>query len=142
MIMLTLIFFLLLCASKIPLEFNGQCRSLDVIKRWKATEFRTFLLYVGPLVLLNKISRNQYEQFLSLSIAMSILSLDLNYLDSFAHKLLVFFVKSFSRTYRSYLVSHNVHGLLHLFEDYTNFGSLDNINCFPLKIIYKRLRNK
>ena len=36
-------------------------RSLDILKRWKATEFRQFLLYTGPVVLLKNITDDMYE---------------------------------------------------------------------------------
>ena len=30
-------------------------------------------------------------------------------------------------------MSYNVHSLIHLIDDYTNYGSLDNISCFPFE---------
>ena len=33
------------------IEFNRVARGLDVISYWKATELRTFLMYLGPMVL-------------------------------------------------------------------------------------------
>lgn len=122
------------CVPMIPDEFNRKCRTLDLVKRWKATELRTFLLYIGPLVLLNNISTKQYEQFLALNVAMTIfLSPELSEKASFAHTLLQYFVKSFSNTYGNYLISHNVHGLLHLYDDYLKFGPLNNVNCFSFE---------
>ena len=34
-----------------PSEFARQPSGLDELKIWKATELRTFLLHVGPIVL-------------------------------------------------------------------------------------------
>lgn len=36
------------CSTQ-PIEFNRAIRGLDVISFWKGTEFRTFLLYTGPI---------------------------------------------------------------------------------------------
>lgn len=36
-----------------PREFNWHCRSIQMIRCWKATEFRHFLLYAGPALLMN-----------------------------------------------------------------------------------------
>jgi len=42
---------LLALQSQIPVEFQRTTRSLVDILRWKATEFRFFLLYSGPVLL-------------------------------------------------------------------------------------------
>jgi hypothetical protein len=59
-------------AKHIPKEFARQPRSLHEYKRWKATEWRQFLLNSGPVVLFDLISRPVYENFLRLSVAMTI----------------------------------------------------------------------
>lgn len=35
---------------KLPREFNRPVRSLEHLSRWKGTEFRTFLLYLSPII--------------------------------------------------------------------------------------------
>jgi hypothetical protein len=48
-------------------------RSLCEIDRWKATEFRLFLLYFGKFVLKGFINEDSFENFMTLSVAISIL---------------------------------------------------------------------
>lgn len=57
----------------LPREFARQPRSLASQERWKATEFRQFLLYTGPVVLRAVLPDSFYYHFLSLTVAMSIL---------------------------------------------------------------------
>jgi hypothetical protein len=59
-----------------------------------------------------------------LNIAMLILlSSDRKFLLQYAKELLDFFVKNFQNIYGQQFVSHNVHALLHLCDDYDLFGS-------------------
>ena len=38
------------CSKYLPNQFKRKIRTIEHLEKWKATEFRTFLLYVGPLV--------------------------------------------------------------------------------------------
>ena len=64
---------LLLLKNEISTNFARQPRSLTELDRWKATEFRQFLLYTGVVVLRVVLSKPQYEHFLTLTIAVRIL---------------------------------------------------------------------
>ncbi|XP_076684082.1 uncharacterized protein LOC143377055, partial [Andrena cerasifolii] len=100
-------------STSMPREFMRKPRSLDVLKRWKATEFRQFLLYTGPVVLLNNITPDRYLNFLTLYAAFVILS-HRKYFDhlDYAIELLEYFVETFKSLYEPKHVSHNVHNLL------------------------------
>ena len=129
---------LLVLKGKMPQEFARQPRSLSELDRWKATEFRQFLLYTGPLVLKGVVTRATYGHFMALSVALSILlnsdvKVREHYLD-YANKLLEYFVGNCSHIYGETFNVYNVHGLLHLHEDVENHNtSLNEISCFQFE---------
>jgi len=66
------------------------------LARWKATEFRQFLLYSGIVVLHSIIPNQVYDHCLCLHVAMVIyLSPNYNNLSTFANSLLTDFVNNF-----------------------------------------------
>ncbi|KAF5281928.1 hypothetical protein FQR65_LT14454 [Abscondita terminalis] len=123
--------------STVPQEFVRKPRAIKEYKLWKATEFRQFLLYSGPVVLRKLLSEHMYTNFLCLHIAITILGSpnfskhqeNINY----ANSLLLYFVKSFQIIYGEAYVSHNVHNLVHLAEDVKQFGSLDSFSAFQFE---------
>ena len=128
-----------------PRVFARQPRSLIELERWKATEFRQFLLYTGPIVLRNVVADKTYTHFLALSIAMSIM-LDVNtagrnaYL-AYAQQLLQYFVNNCKHVYGETFAVYNVHSLLHLHEDVSFYGcSLNEISCFPFENFMQHLK--
>lgn len=127
--------YLVSLREHMPVEFCRKPRSLLEVKRWKATEFRQFLLYTGPVVLLGKVSDVMYKNFLLLSVAMYILlsnNLCMKY-SEYAGDLLKLFVEHYSEVYGRNMVVYNVHNLLHLADDAKRYGSLDNVSSFPFE---------
>lgn len=130
-----------LVKNYIPIEFCRKPRDVEEACRWKATEFRQLLIYTGPIILKNILSKKCYTNFMCLHIAMVILiSPNLTKYIEFAQLLLNSFVKYFQDIYGKHLISHNIHGLLHLCEDYKLFGPLDNVSCFPFENFKSILR--
>ncbi|KAK9732188.1 hypothetical protein QE152_g12991 [Popillia japonica] len=127
-----------------PKEFCRKPRSLSDVHHWKATEFRNFLLYFGPLVLKKAVSKKVYLNFLSLHVAIRILSSSTmvqNHLNiEYAHNLLKYFTTTFELIYGVDKVSHNVHGLLHLCEDVKQFGALDQYSSFRFENYMKDIK--
>jgi len=129
-----------LCAlnSKMPRDFARQPRSMYDMDKWKATEYRQFVLYTGPLVLRSVVSEKLYSHFLCLTVALSILleSNDVTrnaYLD-YAKELLIHFVQSGKHMYGETFTSYNVHTLIHLTEDVQHFNtSLNDICAFQFE---------
>lgn len=131
--------------GKMPREFARQPRALLYLDKWKATEFRQFLLYTGPLVLKSVLKEEVYSHFLTLTVAMSIL-LDSNqttrneYLQ-YARELLEYFVKHSPAIYGDTFTTYNVHSLLHLQDDVQHFGtSLNEISAFQFENYLFKLR--
>ncbi|KAF0757399.1 Uncharacterized protein FWK35_00026112, partial [Aphis craccivora] len=125
-----------------PSEIARKPRGLDQVNRWKGTEFRTFLLYVGTIVSKSVLSKVHWNHFFHLSISMIILLSPeyTQYLDM-ARQLLDGFVEHFEKLYGRHLISHNIHGLLHLCDDYANFGPLDQCSTFPFENYMGVLKN-
>ncbi|KAG7470152.1 hypothetical protein MATL_G00136460 [Megalops atlanticus] len=134
---------LVLLGKKLPKEFGRKGRSLREVDRWKATEFRTFLLYTGPIALKNTLPDAMYNHFLLLHVGITILCsthLSEHYCD-YAEKVLTVFVQNFSVIYGDFVV-YNVHGLIHLANDVRKFGPLPKISAFPFENYLYQLKRK
>ncbi|CAG9812980.1 unnamed protein product [Phaedon cochleariae] len=120
--------------NHIPIEFARKPRSLEEVKRWKATEFRFFLLYSGSFILNGLIDEKHFLNFLSLHISARIFSNNSpDNLFEFATSLLEYFVKSFEKLYGREFLSRNVHNLLHVSDDIKTFGPLHCYSAFPFE---------
>lgn len=128
---------------QIPTEFQRKPRSIYDYLKWKATEFRFFLLYCGPVVLTNILSRKLYHHFLLLHVACRILCNDQLALThkSIAKKYLKKFVLALSHLYGPQYQVINMHNLLHVADDVTNFNcSLSKISCFPFENVLGEIK--
>lgn len=134
---------LLSLSGKLPREFSRQPRSLTDLDRWKATEFRQFLLYTGPVVLRGILQDSFYHHFLT--VAMSVL-LDSNGITrmssiGYAEELLVYFYRTSTKLYSPIFPSYNVHALIHLVEDAMHFEtSLNDISAFQFENHLQKLK--
>jgi hypothetical protein len=128
--------------SYIPCEFARKPRSLHEIDRFKATEFRLFLLYIGPVVLKGNVSDAIYKHFLLLHVAISCLVSNKFHqkLNTYAKNLLVSFVQYAEQLYGGEFLVYNVHCLVHIADDVRRFGPLDNISSFPFENHLKSLK--
>jgi len=114
----------------IPCEFSRKTRSIVECKRYKATEFRLFLLYTGPVVLRQVLPPKIYNNFITLSLASTILISNYyskcEHFISYAHELMKHFIINSIQIYGPDFISHNIHSFLHLSDCVRLFGSLDN----------------
>lgn len=136
----------------IPVEFARKPRELYIVLRWKATEFRLFLLYVGPIVLKNILSEQKYNHFLEFHCAMRILLNPIlckeQELRQYAKALLKHFVHSTAILYDKDFISHNFHNNIHIVNDADYFvDKLDNfslhtVSAFPFKNYMQNIKRK
>ncbi|KAL6491430.1 hypothetical protein MHYP_G00017750 [Metynnis hypsauchen] len=118
-----------------PVEFARKQKDLTEVDRWKATELRQLMLYSGPVVLRDCLPSELYDNFMLFSVAMRLLLSPGNneQMVKFAHDLLVSFVQHFGKLYGSDKVVFTIHQLIHLADEYRQFGPLDNVSGFPFE---------
>ncbi|XP_012562248.1 uncharacterized protein LOC105847311 [Hydra vulgaris] len=126
-----------------PSDFVRQARSLGELKRWKATEFRSFLIYTGPYVLKNVLKNDLYIHFLCLSIAIRVLD-DNNSSSNaigYASMLLNWFVSKSVDYYGPTFTTYNVYNLIHLSEGVIKFQmTLLDMSLFSFENYLQRLK--
>lgn len=130
-------------SSFIPSEFNRKPRSLTDLCRWKATEYRSFLVYLGPVVLRNILDISIYEHFQLFHSAISILLSEHNINNLgllLAQELLETFIEHAENIYGLEFYVYNVHILCHLTSDVQMYGPLDNNSCFPFENYLGKLK--
>lgn len=121
-----------------PREFARRPTTLRHYKRWKATEFRQFLLYTGPVVLREILPDNVHTYFLLLHAIFRILvspSPSQNQL-FFADIAMKKWVERCATLYGPEFLSYNIHGLSHLVDDVRVLGPLDKFFSVPIREQY------
>lgn len=119
----------------IPTEFARKPRSLQHVRKWKATEFRQFLMYTGPLVLKDVLPKRQYENFMCLHVGFCLLvnRLLVEQHAKYARELMEYFVLDFSDIYGSKFVTYNVHSLVHLTDVAVEYECLENCSAYQFE---------
>lgn len=127
----------------IPKEFPRKCRSYR--DDWKATEFRLFLLYIGPVVLKHILDTNKYTHFLKLCLAIRIMCSDETVMMrnlNIAENLMFEFVAEYEILYPLQPISYNLHMANHLVEICREQKiNLDKFSCFPGENFLQKLKN-
>ena len=126
----------------VPRIFARKPRGLEQIDRWKATEYRQFLLYTGKIVLSNILKPELYYHFLCLSVASCIMiSPDLASVHcEYAKQLMEYFVEQAIKLYGSEFAVYNVHSMIHLADEVAEYGSLDACSAFPFENYMQKLK--
>ncbi|XP_050060044.1 uncharacterized protein LOC126551233 [Aphis gossypii] len=131
----------------LPSEFNRLPRSLEECEHWKATEFCTFLLYTGPIVLKGRLKKPLFKHFMLLNYAIRLLISSENCYtqNNLAKDMLKRFVQEYGSLYGEGYVGYNVHGLIHLADFVLIHGHLDLFSAFKyenyLQFLKKSCKN-
>lgn len=131
------------CNITKPSEIHRSVRSIEWLKRWKATEFRTILLYVGITVFKNIVHNDAYDHFLYLFCAVTICSADVyrKYIP-LAKELFEKFVEMYLNLYGLNSATANVHNLCHVTDNVLRFGNLNTISTYPFENASRHIKLK
>lgn len=117
-----------------PSDIHRYIRSLTCISDWKGTEYRTFLLYIGLVVLKDNLEAERYEMFLELFCAVHIcFSKSYARFYPVARSLFVQFIEKHIEIYGDDSISSNVHHLSHLVDDVEHLGPLSSISAYEFE---------
>lgn len=119
-----------------PHEFTRIPRGFQNFEKWKATEFRFFMLYAGPVVLLESLSNRLYRNFMYLHYAMRIVCSD-KLIIKYGEKAILY-IKKFClgliQLYGEEMMVYNAHSIYHLVQDAVREQlSVHKYSCFPFE---------
>ncbi|XP_055547361.1 uncharacterized protein LOC129731407 isoform X1 [Wyeomyia smithii] len=127
---------------KLPKEVHRKMRGIDCLAFWKGTECRTFLNYVGIVVLKGVLNETLYKHFLLLFTAVTICSSDFHAnLRPTAQGLFEKFIQEFMIIYGEQYITSNIHNLEHIVGDVDRFGSLNTISAYPFESYLSQIKN-
>lgn len=101
-----------------------------------------FLGYTGQVTLKGILPKEMYDHFMLFYVSINCLSSSVfcgHYRD-FANELLTLFVRQFGHLYGGDQYFYNVHGLIHLADDVSRFGTLECYSSFPFGSYFGNLK--
>lgn len=121
------------CDSDLHRDIHRSVRNLGCIKFWKGTEFRTFLIYLGIVVLKPSLRKQEYEHFLKLFCAVILCShFKYSHILNLAKELFDEYIEDYIGLYGIDAISSNIHNLSHVVDDVRRFGNLSEIDSYLL----------
>lgn len=123
--------------KEFPSDINRKLRSLQFVHFFKATEFRTILLYLGIVAFKDVLDKKNYTHFLQLSLAVRLCScrtyVDKQSLKKVARRLFSEYCANFVRLYGDNEVVSNIHNICHISDDVHEYGSLPETSTYPFE---------
>lgn len=132
--------------KELPSDIARKVRRIQFLAFWKATEFRTILLYYGMVAFKDLLGENEYNHFLHLCLAIRIYScrtyLANSNFKTVARKLLAEFCTYFPKLYRISSVVSNIHNISHISDEVEEFGSLNDISTYPFENFLHEIKRR
>lgn len=126
-----------------PKEFQRNLRSfVEDLGHMKGTEFRAYVLFVGPLLLRGIISEEKISNLLKLQIASIIFTHErFNQYYEEADKLMRMFVEEFTDIYHPRYVTYVFHSLCHMKKFVDLYGPWDNFSTFEFESYNSKVKD-
>ena len=128
-----------------PPDYISQApRRLEDFHKWRAHEFMNFILYFSIPVFFRKIDSTLFHHLLKLIIPLEyLLSPKINKDKlNLIHNSLVEFVKEAGNIYDVHIHSSGMHELLHFVQCTSQFGPMNDLNCFPFEELNRVVTRK
>lgn len=125
--------YLIEANKQMPSDIHRSLRGLDELSNWKGVEYRTFLMYIGMVVLRPVLPNNEYEHFLLLCCACTMVSCNVYKLYiPLAKEMFKLYVKTYIDLYGRHSISSNIHNLIHIADDLieNDLDSIDQISTY------------
>jgi hypothetical protein len=127
-------------------EFNRRLRSLEYLSRWKASEFRTFLIYECPVALKALIAdqrKDVHESFLLLSEACRICSFkEFDCCLRIAEEMFENFVEQFTNVFGVENTTWKVHSTLHMVDEVRRHGVFHEFSAYEFESFMNTIKTR
>ncbi|CAG9793058.1 unnamed protein product [Diatraea saccharalis] len=135
-----------LVKRKLPSEIHRSVRGLDCLSHWKASEYRSFLLYLSIVILPEVLQHDAFSHFLAFFCGITICSCkNYSHFLPLAKELLQYFVEHYKDFYGPDYITSNVHNVVQLTDEVQRFGPLHTFSAYPfenkLYLIKRMLRH-
>lgn len=127
----------------LPKEFNRRIRPFSMHSHFKATEYRSILLYTGPVLFKGVLSQKYYHHFLLLHFSIYVfISPDHKRYHGNAKACIEHFLLQLEDLFNVDAYTFNAHCLLHLFHFVRLYGPLDNFSSFRFENFLRLLKRR
>lgn len=134
------------CNKYLSSDINRRIRSLNFIKHFKATEFRSILLYTGLVIFKSVLPKHIYTHFVRLCLATRLVSCRTYVkhanLKGLARLLFSEYFRDFINYYGVESVVSNIHYIIHIMDDVDHLGTLEENSTYPFENHLREIKSR